>query len=240
MKNILVKIPVLIICIFLGILIASQGRTVFEFQKQKQEQKKVIDKMVAELELDIKENEKLRESIDSLIKENDRYIEELAVSNNNDILINSLREYKIIAGLADMEGEGIIITLDDAEPRKYVNRQSLIIHDIDIKILLNSLKNGGAKAISVNDERILDISEQVCAGPTILINRNRYSTPYIIKATGNKEMLYDSIIKSERYALMLEDGIRIDISMKDDILIEGYKGKISDLITGLKVINDEK
>ena len=64
-----------------------------------------------------------------------------------------------------------------------------IIHDYDIRTILNELKTAGAQAIAINGERVVPMSEQICVGPTIIINDNRYPVPYIIEAIGEPDGL---------------------------------------------------
>jgi len=117
----------------------------------------------------------------------------------------------------------------------------LIIHDQDLRIILNELKKGGAQAISINGERIMPMSEQVCAGPTILINKNRYTAPYIIKAIGDPDNLYKVMINCNRLGLMIRDKIKVKIDKSDEITIELFKGinEIDKLISGMEVLDNE-
>jgi uncharacterized protein YlxW (UPF0749 family) len=55
--------------------------------------------------------------------------------------------------------------------------------------IVNEMRVSGAEAISVNDERITAMSEIRCAGTTILVNLNKIAPPFVIKATGNPQLL---------------------------------------------------
>ena len=116
-----------------------------------------------------------------------------------------------------------------------------IITRKDDKIILNDLKKAGAQAISINGERIVAISEQVCAGPTILVNRNRYPVPYIINAIGDPDLLYESLSRSERIALMIEDRIRVEIKKSKEVIVPGFShsDNLDDFISHLEVVNYE-
>ena len=61
-------------------------------------------------------------------------------------------------------------------------------------LIINALKAAGAEAISINDERIVNMTDIVLITNTFIkVNGQRIQMPYIIKAIGNQtylEMLY--------------------------------------------------
>src|SRR5690606_23984647 len=104
-----------------------------------------------------------------------------------------------------------------------MNIEDYIIHDADITGILNELRSNGAEAISINGERILGTSKLVCAGPTIFLNKSRYPPPYVIKAIGDPDTLYNAIDQLSNVAIMRIYGIRVDIRKEYDMVIEKYR-----------------
>ena len=112
------------------------------------------------------------------------------------------KELKIanaIIGTTEVTGKGIILTLAD---NKNVSSENIglmdnisnyLIHDSDLLRLVNELKNAGAEAISINEERITNQSSITCDGNVILVNGNKISSPFIIKAIGSQEALLGAI-----------------------------------------------
>ena len=102
---------------------------------------------------------------------------------------------KLMAGTTDVEGEGIEILLDDSNIAKKSGEHPnlYIIHDEDLLRVLNELRAAGAEAISVNDQRIVAMSEIRCAGPTISVNNVRSAPPYVIKAIGAPKTLSSAL-----------------------------------------------
>lgn len=103
-----------------------------------------------------------------------------------------LRQAELLAGMTDVAGPGLIVTLDDmnysavlddTDPNDYV------IHDSDLLLVLNELRDAGAEALSINGERILATSEVRCAGNVVSVNNNRISAPYVIRAIGDPDKL---------------------------------------------------
>ena len=72
-------------------------------------------------------------------------------------LVNEeLDKVNLLLGKTDVQGEGVIITLKDSVDADG-NTQN-ITNDV-LNIIINELKLAGAEAISVNDERIINMSD---------------------------------------------------------------------------------
>ena len=57
-------------------------------------------------------------------------------------------------------------------------------------MIVNNLKEAGAEAISINEQRIVNMSDIVTVSDVIIrVNQQRILTPYIIKAIGNQSYL---------------------------------------------------
>ena len=115
-------------------------------------------------------------------------------------------------GKTDVEGEGIEITIRDTDNEEIPK----IIAD-DLISIVNSLKLSGAEAISINDERIINMSDLVdISNSFIKVNGQRILAPYIIKAIGNQVYLESGL---------LGNGGHVDSMKKlgQDITIEKQK-----------------
>lgn len=234
------KFILIIIFMLLGTVLAVQFRSTVFANKQKTESGYKIDQLKAMLDEEKKVGEALKASIQKNERNWDNSLKNVIFSSENvqlKKLYDELDDAKLKAGLTDVRGPGIIIKLDDAPARINQDISQLIIHDADIKKILNEIKSAGAQAISINEERIISTSEPVCAGPTILINRNRYPVPYTIKVIGNADTLYKKIDESDRIGLMRRDGIRISIEKSKEIVINRYgNDDIDRLVSGVEVI----
>ena len=88
------------------------------------------------------------------------------------LLKQELNESEKFVGYTDVNGEGIIITLEDNEYRN--------IERFDLISLVNELKVAGAGAISINDERVVTNTDIALVNNSILsikfdLNRNIFS-----------------------------------------------------------------
>ena len=142
---------------------------------------------------------------------------------------NELKMYNQILGLTDVTGEGIIMTVKDSmQTTSAIDMNNLIIHDSDLRSLVNELSNAGAEAISINDERIVSTTAITCAGNVILINGNKVGSPFIINAIGNQESLYGAITRAGGYTYGLRArSIQVDTKKSDNVHISKYTGALS-------------
>ncbi|MDO4772580.1 MAG: DUF881 domain-containing protein [Bacillota bacterium] len=160
------------------------------------------------------------------------------ISEHSDISINDeelklkikeeIERYKSYGGFYPMQGEGVIILVDDGV-RDLVDEEeplSLIVHDVDVRNLVNELNNAGAEAISINENRIvMGLSEVFCNGPTIRINGIQQSRPYVIKAIGDKYKLSKALLDPESYGVdLMKYGIQYELITGSNIEVRGYRG----------------
>ena len=227
------------IFLLLGILLAVQFRSTLYLNRQKTSTALSVERLKERISEETKINTDLKTEIDENIAKKESLLKSYLEGKNEYDLLSQWKNIMLKSGFTDVKGPGITIKLDDAVARQDADPMLLIIHDQDIRIILNELKKAGAQAISINGERIVATSELVCAGPTILINRNRYPVPYVINAIGDPDLLYDTLSKSERIAVMIEDKIRIDIKKTKDILVPRFSNveNLEKLISGLEVVD---
>ena len=165
----------------------------------------------------------------SKIEETESKIEEYneEIENNNDlteILTEELEEAEIYAGYTDLQGQGIIITLEDSDTAQ--------IEASDLITLLNELKAAGAEAISINGERVVSTTDIVDLDyKYIVINTTlkytRISSPYTVKAIGDQKYLESAItIKYGYLDSMDANGKTVSYELSDEVLVEKYDGDI--------------
>ena len=130
-----------------------------------------------------------------------------------------LEEAKKNFGLTDVEGEGIIITLTDNDEIGYDYE--------DLLDLVNELRDAGAEAISINNERIVNMSDIINRAERIRVNSKNISSPYVIKAIGDKTYLKSALtIKNGYYDLKEKNGYDIKIEEKNNIKINKYSKSV--------------
>ena len=122
-----------------------------------------------------------------------------------------IKDNEKLLGTTDVQGEGITINILDGKD---------LVHQEDLVILVDELKNSGSQAISINEIRITNDSYIYCDGAVILIDETKVGNPFFIKAIGNKDLLYGAITRNKGYIETLnKDGIEIKVEKSDDIKI---------------------
>lgn len=150
-------------------------------------------------------------------------------SNNetSELLNEELTKIEKALGKTNVQGEGIIITLNNA-----TDTDTLINAD-DLLIIVNQLKNAGAEAISINDQRIVNMSDIVNININdydffIKVNGERILAPYIIKAIGNQSYLEGALLGNGGKLDELENlGQQVSLQKDKRLQIEKYNGEIT-------------
>lgn len=181
---------------------------------------------------------KYKEKYDNLLKETEKVDEQLQqeiekVTENNSELEETekqINDGNKMIGLTEVTGPGIIITVADSDldPSKVLDSSNLLVHDSDILKIVNELKNAGAEAISINNQRVILTTPIICGGNIININGERIGSPFEIKAIGSPEALANL---SRPYGILsnLKDrGINVsEVKKSNNITIPKYSGVLN-------------
>ena len=170
-------------------------------------------------------NEKYAEVEEKLKSYNEEYSSDEKTREN---LEKELAELNLILGKTNVEGDGLIITLAEKTDEELAeDEEKLSIGAEDLVYIVNYLKDAGAEAISINEERVVNTTDIVDVGGNIKVN-SRYlkGTTYIIKAIGNSSYLESAITGKNGYESQLETtGVNVDIKKQDKIEIGKYNGE---------------
>jgi uncharacterized protein YlxW (UPF0749 family) len=141
-----------------------------------------------------------------------------------------LTRQKTLAGLVDARGEGVEITLDDSPRPSGGSASDHLIHDYDLRDVVNLMWIAGAEAIAINDERIVNSSSVYCVGSTVLVNDTRLSPPYKVKAIGTPRVLLDYIENpgylSELKMRQARVGVRLEPVLVESVFVPAYMGSL--------------
>ncbi len=141
------------------------------------------------------------------------------LSDELDSLRVDSRALRSAAGFLDMTGEGIIIKIYDAVEGFTTNA---IIHETDVRDVVNELYASGAKGVAVGGQRLAATSAIRCVGPVILVNDERISVnPVVIHAVGDPRVL-ESGISIIRLSLESMRDLRFEIERADNITLPAH------------------
>ena len=181
----------------------------------------------------LKYKEKYDNTYNELEKAEKELEEERQSSTKNDSELEQkeeqIKQGNKIIGLTDVTGPGVIITVNDSKKdvNSILNTSDLIVHYEDILNIINELKNAGAEAISINDQRIVPTSSIICGGSIIEVNGEKIGAPFIIKAIGLPEMLSGLSRPGGYLEILKDDTIEVELKTSNNIVIPKYTGVIN-------------
>lgn len=202
----------------------------------------IISEGMREAEL-LRELQNLKEEHEALkerYEESQEIVEEYKTSSSsNDTLIASMKsdleKANVLAGLANVRGEGVVVTLKDSTDTE-MSLEAGLVHDTDLTAIVTELKAAGAEAISINGQRVIATTAIRCVGPTIQVNSVKVASPFYIKAIGNSKYLESALnIKNGVVDSLKAYGIEVQIETNESITIDKY-----DLTLKLKYASEIK
>ena len=148
------------------------------------------------------------------------------------LLQKELEQLKMTVGMTEVQGEGITVILTDNSGKETntddLDEQITEISSLDLLKIVRDLFSAGAEAISINDQRIVGTSDIFLRGSSIMqINSQRITSPYIIKAIGNKAYLESAVNINDGAVDKLKKaghGVEIQPSTSKTITIPEYSG----------------
>ncbi|RZS91242.1 uncharacterized protein YlxW (UPF0749 family) [Motilibacter rhizosphaerae] len=98
----------------------------------------------------------------------------------------------VAAGVAPARGRGLVVTLDDSprdpgDPALPADTRpdDLVVHEQDLRGVVNALWAGGASALEVMDQRLTSTSALRCAGNVLTLHGRTYGPPFVVRAVGD-------------------------------------------------------
>ncbi|MDD4688255.1 MAG: DUF881 domain-containing protein [Eubacteriales bacterium] len=175
-------------------------------------------------------NMELQQQSNAYKNDLDRFKSEASESSDySKVLSEDLERAELLAGLTDVTGPGIIVTINDSTIRHGGdNAVAETIHDSDLLMLLNELRNAEVEALSLNGQRIIATSEIRCSGSSVTINNVRCYAPFVIKAIGNYSKMNSTLNMPEGFMdTMTYWNIPVETKRSENISIGAYAGKSS-------------
>lgn len=157
-------------------------------------------------------------------------------SDGSALLKKELDNALMLAGLTDAEGPGVTVEISDSKAPTAANEpgSSYIVHDSDLRDVVNELCTAGAEAVSINGERIIATSGIRCVGNVIMVNNKRCAPPFVINAIGDAAALEAGLNIREGIVDVLKlYNIEVNVTKMSKIVIEKYSGTLSFKYAGM-------
>lgn len=146
-----------------------------------------------------------------------------STEESSQLVEKELAQTNMYLGKTDVEGQGIVITIKDinSEDVQPISADNLLI-------IVDYLRLAGAEAISINGERIINMSDIAYIGNSIIfVNQQRILAPYTIEAIGDSTKLESTLLGNGGYVEELKNiGFDINIERENKINIKKYSKDI--------------
>lgn len=189
-----------------------------------------FDKLLEDRDEELSINEILSKDLtnrEEHIKRLERHV--IGLKDNGEDIREELEKHRMLAGLLDVEGPGVVVILNDRKRDDIQNSDSalinqFIVHDSDLLNVVNELRAAGAEAISINNVRIIETSRISCGGPTINVGKEqRFVPPFQIEAIGDPEALANCFKKEDSiYHILDAWGLEFSVKKAENIYIPRY------------------
>lgn len=156
---------------------------------------------------------------------------EQSEEESSKLVEKELEQINMYLGKTDVEGQGITIKIQDVNNQDENTSEEDATKPIsaeDLLVVVDYLKLAGAEAISINGERIINMTDIVDVGSNslIFVNQQRILAPYIIKAIGDPIKLESTLLGNGGYVEELRNyGFTVDID-KGKVSISKYSKEI--------------
>jgi uncharacterized protein YlxW (UPF0749 family) len=124
-------------------------------------------------------------------------LQEQALSAADSPLLDQLAVDSVASGATAVGGEGLSISLQDAEPVAGQDADpDARVRDSDLQLIVNGLWASGAEAIAVNGERLAPTTAIRTAGDAILVDVVPLVGPYVVEAVGDPQGMQTALTRT--------------------------------------------
>ena len=226
-----VQILIACLCFLLAFSITLQYKSVTRNNSMDSQELKRIQDLENEL---INANEEiinLKKENMQLTSDIDIYRKDAASKDSGSSALKAeLEKSLLVSSLTAVEGPGIVLTLSDSTDAQSQNEntESYIVHDADLRSVVNELYGAGAEAVSINGERLYALSTIRCVGNTIMVNNKRCTSPFEIKAIGDSSALESGLnIRGGVLDVLRLYRIGVNVTKNENIKIDKFTGSIA-------------
>jgi uncharacterized protein YlxW (UPF0749 family) len=126
-------------------------------------------------------------------------------------------------GTAAVEGPGVVVEVDNADPDSQGSPEAVL--DVDLQQVVNGLWAAGAEAISINGQRVTGLIAIRSANDVILVNFVPLNPPYEVRAIGDSRTLARRFLEGSGGVWLLEAsesfGIQFDVRTEESQTLPG-------------------
>ncbi|CBH46181.1 DUF881 domain-containing protein [Prescottella equi] len=227
------SIAVLVVCLVAGLLIATTREVSHGNEIRAADSTRLSD-LVRQAQTEVDRAARTRDELAAQVEE----LQETAAGTDTRVaeVLAESRALADAAGLTELSGRGVVVTLTDA-PRdadgKYpagASPDDLVVHQQDVQSVLNALWAGGAEAVAMQDQRIVNTSAPRCIGNTLLLHGRTYSPPYVVTAIGDPARLAATLANEPGIKMFKQYAVRYGLGytqqQSDALTVPAYTGQL--------------
>lgn len=221
----MVKLLLLVVGIVVGVLVMLQARVAPSRVVNPVEPYSSLVDLRTQLESDQKS---LRSRLEQASDRRNQIEKQLKQTRADAKLLDEIERIEVAVGFRPVSGPGIVITLDDA--RKGQPTVENIVHASDLRDVVNTAWLLGASAVSVNGQRITASSSIDSSASTIMVNNQRVTNPFVLKAIGDPAELAQKLNNHSILAVLrkraAETGLLYHTEQSKHLEVEPYHGSL--------------
>lgn len=152
-------------------------------------------------------------SLQAKLQEQERSLSQTDIEET----VRALNQLRLLNGMSEVSGPGVVVTLNGS------------LRAQDMLDLINELRNAGAEALAVNEERIVARSALSGEGRQITVNGRPLRPPYALRAIGHADTLERALLRKGGLIVFLEStypGLYVRVAKQDKITVplhrDGY------------------
>lgn len=203
-----VQVSLTVLCLGLGLLLVAQLRTQSDVRQTGRSED--WEYAVADL---IDSNSRLREEIVTLQGQ----LAGLEDVEGGGVILQSLvdevNHLRIANGLIEVSGPGVEVAIDGP------------ISVLDLHDLINELRNAGAEALSLNDQRIVAWSAISTDGERVTVDGQPVQAPYRLQAIGDAHTLEVALVRPGGLVSLFQQanvGISVVVHRREKLILSVY------------------
>jgi len=225
-QNVGYIVSMMMVLFLLGLIISTQTKKHIEAEISGIPASRKLDELVLVLKEAQNKKSDLEKQLTGLRQQMHNYEKGSMPAGMSNLQFQRLYQ---IAGLTSVKGGGIVIKIDDSKNAENTSSDNDgLVHSDDILKIVNELKSSGAKALAINNQRLVTTSEIVTAGSSIMVNQSRLTPPYLIKAIGPSDTMISALKMRGGIVEYLEVfGIKVYVQSIPDLTIPPYTGSLS-------------
>lgn len=211
MKTKPAQITLSIICLLVGIMLVTQFRTQTRIQRSVLTESATNQAMIVSNLYD--GNVALRREVEDLQQQLAQY-ERMSERSDVTTMADELDRMRIATGLSEVGGPGV--ELQVAVP---LTRE-------DVQDLINELRNAGAEALAVNQQRIVAQSAVIGEQDALSINGEALGAPYVFQVVGHPDTIERALVRKGGVLAIMQnaypDALFV-VAKQEKIALPAYK-----------------